>query len=52
MISDKSIRAGLEQTRLLGRSHLLTHKEAEALGASETFVLVDGGSSYSIICRL
>lgn len=41
-ISDKSIQAGLERTRLLGRSQLLTREEAETLGVSEGFILVDG----------
>ena len=49
MISEKSIRAGLEQTQLLGRSQFLTQKESEALGVSEASILVDGGSSCPII---
>lgn len=47
MISDESIRAGLEGTRLLGRSQFLTRNEAETLGVSEASVLVDGGSGLS-----
>ncbi|KAM1232240.1 hypothetical protein ACFX13_042821 [Malus domestica] len=41
-ISDGSIRTGLEQTRLFGRSQFLTSKEAQALGLSGTTILLDG----------
>lgn len=41
-LSDASIRAGLEQAYLLGRSQFLTYKEAESLGASGATVLLDG----------
>lgn len=41
-ISDVSIRSGLEQTYLLGRSQFLTSKEAEALGLSGATILIDG----------
>jgi dihydrofolate synthase len=43
MISDASIRAGLEQTQLLGRSQFLTQKEASGLGLYGVSLLVDGG---------
>ncbi|GMP70484.1 hypothetical protein CsSME_00029317 [Camellia sinensis var. sinensis] len=42
-ISDVSIRSGLEQTYLLGRSQFLKSKEAEALGLSGATILIDGG---------
>ncbi|XP_073002705.1 dihydrofolate synthetase isoform X1 [Typha latifolia] len=42
MISDASIRAGLEQTQLLGRSQFLTQKEASGLGLYGVSLLVDG----------
>lgn len=42
-ISDVAIRAGLEHTYLLGRSQILTSKEAEALGLPGATVLLDGG---------
>ncbi|XP_009368683.2 dihydrofolate synthetase [Pyrus x bretschneideri] len=41
-ISDGSIRTGLEQTSLLGRSQFLTSKEAQALGLSGATILLDG----------
>ncbi|KAL7183655.1 hypothetical protein ACSBR2_025943 [Camellia fascicularis] len=41
-ISDVSIRSGLEQTYLLGRSQFLTSKEAVALGLSGATILIDG----------
>lgn len=41
-ISDRSIRAGLERTHLLGRSQFLTFTEAEALGLPGAAVLLDG----------
>ena len=43
IISDGSIRAGLEHTFLLGRSQILTSKKIEALGLHGTMVLLDGG---------
>lgn len=42
-MSDASIRAGLESAILLGRSHLLTSKEAERLGLPQITILLDGG---------
>lgn len=41
-ISDRSIRAGLENTFLLGRSHFLSSKEAEVLGLPGATILLDG----------
>lgn len=41
-ISDKSIRYGLEDTYLLGRSQFLTSEEAEVLGLTGSTVLLDG----------
>lgn len=41
-ISDGSIRAGLENTCLQGRSQFLTAKEAETLGLPGSTVLLDG----------
>ncbi|KAG1335164.1 dihydrofolate synthetase [Cocos nucifera] len=41
-ISDESIRAGLERTKLLGRSQFLTQDEASAIGLSGTSILIDG----------
>ncbi|KAK9914417.1 hypothetical protein M0R45_038198 [Rubus argutus] len=41
-ISDGSIRTGLQQTHLLGRSQFLTSKEAQALGLSGATILLDG----------
>lgn len=41
-ITDRSIRAGLECTHLLGRSQFLTFTEAEALGLPGAAVLLDG----------
>lgn len=43
-ISDGSIRAGLENSCLLGRSQFLTSKEAERLGLSKAMIMLDGGS--------
>lgn len=42
-ISDASIRAGLENTCLLGRSQFLTSMEAERLGLSKAMIMLDGG---------
>ncbi|KAL5538206.1 hypothetical protein UlMin_044187 [Ulmus minor] len=42
-ISDESIKAGLENTYLLGRSQFLTSKEVEALGLSKAMIMLDGG---------
>lgn len=42
-ISNGSIRAGLENTFLPGRSQFLTSEEAEKLGLSGSTVLLDGG---------
>ncbi|XP_019452378.1 PREDICTED: dihydrofolate synthetase isoform X1 [Lupinus angustifolius] len=41
-VSDESIRAGLEQTYLLGRSQFLTSEEADALGLTGATILLDG----------
>ncbi|PON96875.1 Folylpolyglutamate synthetase [Trema orientale] len=41
-ISDGSIRTGLANTCLLGRSQFLTSKEAEALGLSNAMIMLDG----------
>ncbi|CAN1267635.1 Dihydrofolate synthetase [Linum perenne] len=41
-VSDESIRAGLENTRLLGRSQFLSSSEADALGLHGATVLIDG----------
>ncbi|GMN44459.1 hypothetical protein TIFTF001_013662 [Ficus carica] len=41
-ISDGSIRAGLENTCLLGRSQFLTSMEAERLGLSKAMIMLDG----------
>ncbi|KAK6250698.1 hypothetical protein SCA6_004703 [Theobroma cacao] len=41
-ISDGSIRAGMENTCLQGRSQFLTSKEAETLGLPGATVLIDG----------
>ncbi|XP_004498396.1 dihydrofolate synthetase [Cicer arietinum] len=41
-ISDESIRYGLERTYLLGRSQLLTSKEAKVLGLTGATILLDG----------
>ncbi|XP_022764196.1 dihydrofolate synthetase-like isoform X1 [Durio zibethinus] len=41
-ISDGSIRAGLENTCLQGRSQFLTSKEAETLGLPGSTILLDG----------
>ncbi|CAL9120943.1 unnamed protein product [Musa acuminata var. zebrina] len=42
VISEKSIRAGLEKTRLLGRSQFLTQMEVSSIGLSGTTILIDG----------
>ncbi|URE42170.1 Mur ligase middle domain [Musa troglodytarum] len=42
VISEKSIRAGLEKTRLLGRSQFLTQMELSSIGLSGTTILIDG----------
>lgn len=42
-ISDGSIRFGLENTYLLGRSQFLASKEAEVLGLPGATILLDGG---------
>ncbi|GJZ15670.1 dihydrofolate synthetase [Tanacetum coccineum] len=41
-ISDASVRTGLEQTQLLGRSQLLTSVEVEALEVPGATILLDG----------
>ncbi|TXG71125.1 hypothetical protein EZV62_006060 [Acer yangbiense] len=41
-MSDESLRSGLENTCLVGRSQFLTSKDAEALGLSGTTILLDG----------
>ncbi|PWA95404.1 folylpolyglutamate synthetase family protein [Artemisia annua] len=41
-ISDASVRTGLEQTQLLGRSQFLTSVEVEALGLPGATILLDG----------
>lgn len=41
-ISDKSIQAGLEKTRLPGRGQFLTKREIQTLGLSGVSILVDG----------
>ncbi|KAI5561909.1 hypothetical protein BDE02_15G018600 [Populus trichocarpa] len=41
-ISDRSIRAGLENTFLLGRSQFLSSKETEVLGLPGATILLDG----------
>lgn len=41
-ISDGSVRAGLENTCLVGRSQFLTSKQAELLGLPGATILVDG----------
>lgn len=43
-ISDASIRSGLEQTFLIGRSHFLAAREAEVLGLPGATILLDGGA--------
>ncbi|XP_027334194.1 dihydrofolate synthetase [Abrus precatorius] len=42
IISDESIRSGLEHTYLLGRSQFLKSEEAEVLGLAGATVLLDG----------
>ncbi|KAI4363661.1 hypothetical protein MLD38_019850 [Melastoma candidum] len=42
IVSDLSIRAGLEQTFMLGRNQLLTAPQASALGLDAATVLLDG----------
>lgn len=49
-ISDGSIRAGLENTCLQGRSQFLTSKEAETLGLPGATVLIDGGLFSHSLC--
>ncbi|KAI9161448.1 hypothetical protein LWI28_017580 [Acer negundo] len=41
-MSDESLRSGLENTCLVGRSQFLTSKDAEALGLPGTTILLDG----------
>ncbi|CAL0318895.1 unnamed protein product [Lupinus luteus] len=41
-VSDESIRSGLEQTYLLGRSQFLTSEEANVLGLTGATILLDG----------
>ncbi|KAL5813170.1 hypothetical protein ACOSQ3_028120 [Xanthoceras sorbifolium] len=41
-MSDESIRSGLENTCLVGRSQFLTSKDAEALGLPGATILLDG----------
>ncbi|TXG66620.1 hypothetical protein EZV62_007895 [Acer yangbiense] len=41
-MSDESIRSGLENTCLVGRSQFLTSEDAEALGLPGTTILLDG----------
>ena len=48
-ISDGSIRSGLENTCLLGRSQFLTSKEAETLGLSKSMIMLDGGYFLSTL---
>lgn len=43
-ISDASVRSGLEQTFLVGRSHFLPAKEAGILGLPGATILLDGGA--------
>lgn len=49
-ISDASIRSGLEQTFLIGRSHFLAAKEAEVLGLPGVTILLDGGAFIFPLC--
>ncbi|KAG6516434.1 hypothetical protein ZIOFF_026899 [Zingiber officinale] len=42
VISDKSIRVGLEKTRLNGRSQFLTQREILRIGLSDVNILIDG----------
>ncbi|KAI4353094.1 hypothetical protein L6164_002068 [Bauhinia variegata] len=42
-ILDESIRTGLEDTCLLGRSQFLTYRESELLGLVGSTILLDGG---------
>ncbi|KAI4378163.1 hypothetical protein MLD38_015684 [Melastoma candidum] len=42
IVSDSSIRIGLEQTYMLGRNQLLTSSQASALGLNAVTVLLDG----------
>lgn len=48
-ISDRSVRAGLQSTCLVGRSQFLTPKEAETLGLPGATILLDGGDFYFLI---
>ena len=49
-ISDGSIRAGLENTCLQGRSQFLTSQEAETLRLPGSTVLLDGGLFSHSLC--
>lgn len=51
-ISDGSIRAGLEQTHMLGRGQFLTPKEAVALGLDGTTVVLDGAHTKESVRAL
>lgn len=42
-ISDGSIKDGLQNTCLFGRSQFLTSKEAAALGLPKATIMLDGG---------
>ncbi|KAJ8478941.1 hypothetical protein OPV22_022668 [Ensete ventricosum] len=42
VISEKSIRSGLEKTWLLGRNQFLTQMEVSSIGLSRTTILIDG----------
>lgn len=42
-VSDESIKSGLENTCLIGRSQFLTTEEAGRLGISKSIVILDGG---------
>ncbi|KAH9677354.1 Dihydrofolate synthetase [Citrus sinensis] len=50
-ISDGSVRAGLENTCLVGRTQFLTSKQAELLGLPGATILVDGGDFYSFVAH-
>lgn len=43
-ITDESIRAGITQTYVPGRSQILTYEETVALDLAESTILLDGGS--------
>lgn len=54
-ITNESIRAGIMQTYVQGRSQLLTYEETVALDMAESSILLDGGSvffSFRWICVL